>query len=192
MADRLARVVTEILAPAVLLAVLLVLVGWHAYGESLAGLVWGMSAALFASIIPFAVILRGVRSGELTDHHVGRREQRRTPLLVGLGSVAIGLVVLIVLGVERELLAALAAVACLAAVVTTISHWWKVSLHAAGAAGFVVILAQVYGPAMLLTLPLVFLVGWSRVQLGDHTPTQVVAGGVVGALVAGLAFAALR
>lgn len=192
MADRIARVVTEAFAPAVLLTVLLVVVGWHAYGDSLVGVAWGLTAALFASVIPFAVILRGVRGGALTDHHIGRREQRRRPLLIGLGSVAVGLVALVALGADRELLAALGAVACSAIVALAVSHWWKVSLHTAGAAGFVVILAEVFGPVMLATAPLVLVVGWSRVQLGDHTPAQVIVGGLVGALVAGLTFAALR
>lgn len=192
MADRVARVVTEIFAPAVLLTVLLVFVGWHAYGDSLVGVVWGLAAALFASIIPFAVILRGVRRGALTDHHIGRREQRRTPLLIGLGSVVVGIVALAMLGAARELLAALGAVACSAIVSLAVSHWWKVSLHTAGAAGFVIILVEVYGPLALVALPLMFVVGWSRVRLHDHTPAQVVIGGVVGALIAGIAFAALR
>lgn len=191
-ADRVARVVTEVFAPAVLLTLLLVVVGWHAYGDRLVGVAWGLTAALFASVIPFAVILRGVRGGALTDHHIGRREQRRRPLLIGLGSVAVGLVALVALGADRELLATLGAVACSAIVALVVSHWWKVSLHTAGAAGFVVILAQVFGPAMLVTTPLVLVVGWSRVQLGDHTPAQVIVGAVVGALVAGLAFVALR
>jgi membrane-associated phospholipid phosphatase len=55
-----------------------------------------------------------------------------------------------------------------------------------------VILAELYGPVMLVTSPLVLVVGWSRVRLHDHTPTQVVAGAVIGALVTGITFAAMR
>jgi len=140
MADRVARLVTADFAPAVLLTVLLEVVGWHAFGNSLAGVAWGLTAALLASIIPFVVILRGARRDAFTDHLAGRREQRRTPLVIGLGSVMVGLLVLVMLGAERELLAALAAVVSLAVVLLAVSHWWKISLRSAGAAGFVLIL----------------------------------------------------
>jgi hypothetical protein len=39
---------------------------------------------------------------------------------------------------------------------------------------------------------LVALSGWARVEVGDHTLAQVLAGAVVGAMVAGVAFPLLR
>jgi membrane-associated phospholipid phosphatase len=45
---------------------------------------------------------------------------------------------------------------------------------------------------LLLLWPLVGLVGWSRVRLGDHTVAQVAIGAVVGGLVAGGIFTVLR
>ena len=44
---------------------------------------------------------------------------------------------------------------------------------------------------MLFGYLLVALLGWSRVALGDHSTVQVVGGTVLGALAAGLAYAAL-
>jgi membrane-associated phospholipid phosphatase len=42
-----------------------------------------------------------------------------------------------------------------------------------------------YGPlSLLLSLPIVLVVTWSRVRLGAHTPAQVIAGAAVGALLA--------
>src|SRR5690349_10555482 len=77
--DRVAKLVTEVFAPAILVTILLVLVGWQAYGYSLAGAGWGVATALFTSVIPFLAILGGVRLGKLTDHHIVLREQRRLP-----------------------------------------------------------------------------------------------------------------
>lgn len=189
---RLARIVTEALAPAVLVAVLLLLLGWHSDGFRLRGLLWGGVAALFESVLPFAYILGGVRAGRLTDHHVSDRRQRRGPLLVGLASVAVGFAVLVALGAPRQLLAAVVAGGAGLVVAVVVSHWWKMSIHAAVAAGACAILTLVFGPYALLALPLVVLVGWSRVQLTDHTAGQVLVGTVVGALVAGAVFGTLR
>jgi membrane-associated phospholipid phosphatase len=53
-------------------------------------------------------------------------------------------------------------------------------------------LSLVYGPVLLAAVPVVAAVGWSRVELKDHTWSQVSVGAVIGALVAGGVFAALR
>ena len=190
--SRLARAATELLAPAVLVSVLLVLLGWHSTAYRLHGLGLGVVAALFESLLPFAYILRGVRRGELSDRHVGDRSQRLRPLLVAFGSVVVGAAVLIALAAPRELLAAVAAGGVGLLVAAAINHWWKMSIHAAVAAGACVILALVFGPGMLVTAALVGLVGWSRVRLGDHTWPLVLVGYAVGALVAGVVFASLR
>lgn len=190
--QRLARVVTEVFAPAVLVSVLLVLLGVHSEPGIGRGLALGVVAALFESVLPFLYILRGVRNGSLTDRHVGDHTQRRGPLLVGLGSVAAGFGVLFAAHAHRELLAAVVAGGVGLVVAMAVNHWWKMSIHTAVAAGAVVILVLVYGWPLAVTAPLVGAVGWSRVRLKDHTVGQVVVGTVVGALVAGGVFSALR
>jgi hypothetical protein len=40
--------------------------------------------------------------------------------------------------------------------------------------GSVVILPLVFGPTLLSLAPLVALVGWAGMEVGDHTPAQVV------------------
>ncbi|MEU6072419.1 phosphatase PAP2 family protein [Micromonospora sp. NPDC047074] len=167
-------------------------VGWHSARDGAYGLAWGLLATLFVSGIPFAYIVGGVRRGRLTDHHVGAREQRRVPLLFGLGSVAAGLALLAVLGAPRPVLALAAAGLVGLVVAVAVSHWWKMSIHSAVAAGTVVVLVLTFGVGLLATAPLLALVGWSRVRLRDHTVPQVLAGAVLGALVATLVFAPLH
>ena len=190
-AVRVARLVTEVTAPAVLVTLLLVVVGWRAAGGATHGLAWGLLATVFASGIPFAYIVGGVRRGRFTDHHVGVREQRRLPLLFGLASAAGGLALLAALGAPRPVLALVAAGVVGLVVAVTVSQWWKMSIHSAVAAGAVVVLVLTFGVRLLVAAPLPALVGWSRVRLGDHTVPQVVIGAVVGGLVAGVVFAAL-
>jgi membrane-associated phospholipid phosphatase len=189
---RVARLVSEALAPAVLVAVLLLVVGWHAGDTPGVSRWWGLPGAVFAVGIPMAYVLRGVRNGRLTDHHIPEREHRRLPLLFGIASLAVGLIALLVLGAPREVLALLAAGGTGLLVYTVVTHWWKMSIHAGVAAGTTATLTAVYGPIALLSLPLVALVCWSRVRLSAHTTAQVIAGSAVGALIAGSVFPALR
>jgi membrane-associated phospholipid phosphatase len=186
---KLARAVTEIFAPAVLVTALLLLLGWHSTHWSWSGLGYGATAALFESLLPFLFILSRVRSGRITDHHIGDRRQRLVPLIVGLGSVAVGFAVLTLAHARRELIAGVVAGFVGLLVAAVVNHFWKMSVHAAVAAGSVVICAEVFHGWPLFALPLVALVGWSRVRLKDHTVGQVLVGAVVGALVAGVTFA---
>ena len=179
---RVARAVTEAFAPAILVAVLLVAVGgW-----------WGLVAALFCSVIPFGYIVVGVLRGRLTDHHIDLREQRRIPLAFGVASVLTGLALLVAFRAPRDLVALVAAGAVGLGVCATVNHWWKMSIHTAVAAGTVFILFLVYGPVWAFSLPVLAAIGWSRVRLGAHSVAQVLVGAVVGALIAGTVFPALR
>jgi membrane-associated phospholipid phosphatase len=189
---RAARLVTEALAPAPIVAVLPLIVAWHATSTAAGAIAWGVTASLFASVLPFAVILVGVRRGRLTDHHVGVRQQRILPMLMGIASVLIGLGLLVVLHAPLELVALVAAMTLGLSVSLLITLWWKVSVHTAVAAGAATVLMLVFGPALLAAWPLVGVIGWSRVQLGDHTPTQVLGGAALGAGVAAAVFPLLR
>ena len=189
---RWARLVTEGLAPAPMVALLLVAVASASTDSLAAALGWGLMSALFASALPFAYIVAGVRGRRLTDHHIGLREQRTVPLLVGILSVVGGLVLLQLLGAPRQLFALV--VAMLAGLIATVlvTVVWKISVHSAVAAGTAVIVVQVFAVPALVVAPVVALVACARVASHDHTVAQVVAGAAMGATIAGLVFGALR
>ncbi|AEV88564.1 hypothetical protein ACWT_7554 [Actinoplanes sp. SE50] len=190
--ERVARIVSEVLAPAVLVAALLMVVGWHAGQTPGVSRWWGLPGAIFAAVIPLGYVLHGVRTGRLTDHHIPDRADRRVPLLFGIVSLGVGLIVLVLLGAPREVLALLMAGAAGLVVFALVTHWWKMSIHAGVAAGALATLTAVYGPVVLAGAPLVLLGGWARVRLAAHTPAQVMVGALAGAVVAGTIFPALR
>jgi membrane-associated phospholipid phosphatase len=189
---RLARLVGELLAPPPLLVVLALVVAWESSPTPAGALLWGGLAAAFASVLPYAVILRGVRRGRLSDRNVSLREERIRLGVVAIASVLAGLAVLAALDAPAEMVALLASVAVGASCGWVVTLWWKISVHAAIAAGAATVLTIVFGAALLAAWPLVALVAWSRVQVGDHTPAQVVAGVALGVAVNATIFAPLR
>ncbi|MEX2726444.1 MAG: hypothetical protein Q6353_004275 [Candidatus Sigynarchaeum springense] len=73
-----------------------------------------------------------------------------------------------------------------------INFKWKISAHAAGAAGPATGIALVFGWwTLLITAPTVALVIWSRWYLKKHTPGQLVAGTILAVAVYGLVFSLL-
>jgi len=184
-----ARLCTYLLEPKNWLIVTVVLIGWHADG--LAGVGWGLLAALFAAVLPTIFISYGVRSGLWSDRNVGARRPRLVVLAFITASVAAGLILLAVGGAPRLLTGYLAFMLASVAVLAAITVVWKISIHCAVASASVAILAFTFGPLVLPGYTLVALLGWSRVALEDHTIAQVVAGAVLGAGAAALAYAAL-
>ena len=171
------------------LIVTMVGIGWHADGR--AGIGWGLLAALFAAVLPTLFISHGKRRGRWSDRNVGARRPRLIVLAFITWSVAAGLILLVAAGAPRMLTGYLAFMLASVAVLAAITTVWKISIHCAVASGSVAVLALTYGPPVLAGYALVALLGWSRVALADHTVAQVVAGSVLGAGAAALAYAAV-
>ena len=188
--SRIARLITEILSPGILVAALLLLVAAHASDTITQALTWGLIAAGAASFLPLVYLIRGVRRGRWTDKHVTVHAQRGLPLLIILASTTAGTIGLAVAGAPRELLALIGSmVASLAvAVPITVFARWGISIHALVAAGTVAALTVVFGPLVTFAWPVVAAVAWARVRLGEHTVGQVLAGAAVGACATGVLF----
>ena len=185
-----ARALTEVFSPAHLAILLPPVVGADAGG--LSGLLWGCVAATFTGVVPYAFLLLGVRRGRFGDRHVKERSQRFVPLLFGVVSVVVALVLLGTSSTApRELFALVVAMLVGLAVTILVTTVWKISIHTGVAAGTVVILMLTFGPLACAAWLLVVATGWARVVLQDHTVAQVVAGAAVGAVVAGATFIAL-
>jgi len=175
---RLARIVTEASAPAVLVGILLLLQPLLSPGVT-----WlqGTVAAVFTVGLPFAGILWLKRRGAVTDHHVGVRSQRAPILAASALSLGLGALVLVLLDAPAALFGEVGGVFIGLVLCMAANLVWKLSVHSAVAAyvGLVLLApVPVFGPALVLLLA--SATGWSRIKLGDHTPTQVFAGHIAG------------
>jgi membrane-associated phospholipid phosphatase len=189
---RVARLVGEVLSPPPILAVLALVIAWASSPTPAMAVVWGGIAAVSASVLPYALILRGVRRGRLTDRNISLRQQRVRFAAVAIASILTGLTVLAAFDAPAEMVALQASIAVGVACGWVITLWWKISVHAAIAAGAATVLLLVFGLALLVVWPLVALIAWSRVQVGDHTPAQVLAGIALGIVVNATIFPLLR
>ncbi|MFD7084771.1 hypothetical protein [Streptomyces sp. NPDC059918] len=188
--SRAARLITDGLDPKTWIIADTLLTGWHT--GRLAGIGWGLLGCLFTAVIPLAFIKYGIRRGRWADRHVGRRRQRIVVMTFITGSVAIGITALWAFGAPRTMIALTSAMLATLVALLAVTPAWKISVHAAVSCGSVALLAMTYGPLVLLACPLIAVVGWSRVELADHTPAQVLAGAAVGGAVAAGAFALIR
>ena len=189
--DITARLITEVLAPWVIVVLLPLAVAWHATHAAAPTILWGLLVSCTSSILPMGVIVWGARTGRWDGHHVRNRAGRLVPFLALILSSMLGLTLLLVLNAPWALTALDISMITSLLVTGAITVRWKISMHSAVAAGAVVVLATTYTPLLWLLSPLIAAIGWSRVQLRDHTAPQVIVGALIGAAVGGTLYATL-
>ncbi len=178
---QLARWISVLFDSSVLSLVIFPAIGWKAAGT--AGVLWSLVALAILTGIPLAYILLGLRRGWVSDLELTRREERPRFILVSFSSDLLALAVLGFGGAPRLIWLLALTYACLGLTMFTISSVWKISLHMVGVSGFAALLVYVFGPLAgwsFLSLP---LVAWARLQRKKHTPAQLLAGALGGALI---------
>ncbi|MEU6712989.1 hypothetical protein ABZ897_16025 [Nonomuraea sp. NPDC046802] len=176
---------TEALAPKNLVMGLPLVVG--AISGGWGGLGWALIATVLCGGIPAAVIALGVRSGRFGNRHITTRSERPQLIAVLFVLVVVALGLLVVLGAPQVMVACVAIMLVTLAVLGPVTlAGWKISFHTGVAAGSVVMLAAVVPGGWVWAVgavgaAVVGLIGWSRAVLGDHTPSQTVAGAAAGA-----------
>lgn len=174
----LARIITEVFAPTVLVGGLLL-----AQPLLTPGVTWlqAATAAVFTVGLPFVLVLVLKHRGAVTDHHVGVREHRAPILVAAAVSLGLGALLLMLLQAPAALFGEIGGVFIGLVLCLLVNLVWKLSVHSAVVA-YVALALLVPIPAVgpVLALLLVATVGWSRVTLKAHTPAQVVAGYAAG------------
>ena len=174
--NNIARIISTIFVPPSFTIIVFTLFAFTLETESLKTVITILVAFLFgftAQIILF-VVLR--RRGKIVDLDASVKEERTTPFLISVGFYLIGHVILIIFHVNIISIAFWFCYISNTLVTILINKHWKISAHAMGAAGPLAALTYVFGPIALLFAIIVFLVGWSRIQLKVHNLAQVIAG----------------
>ena len=177
---RVARRVSNILAPATISLPFILLVAFYKAQNQLTALIYACITLFFLSVGPLLYIIIGVRLGKLSDIDVSRRSQRAGPFIFGIVSVMIGWLVLALTNGPRNLQTVMIITVFSGIIMMVITFWWKISMHASSLGGVATMLTVLYGAVMLPLFVLLVFVSWSRVVLRRHTVTQVIAGSLAG------------
>lgn len=181
-----AQWLTDALEPKNWLLVITLAVGWHAAGWP--GIVWGVIAGIFSGVLPILWIKWGERRKLWGDRHVRRRQDRLLVIPGIMVSVGSGIAAMMIFDAPRELLALVVAMMAALAVFLLITTIWKISFHTAVPAGAVAVAVLAFGWWALAAVPLIAMIGWSRLVLSAHTLAQVLAGAAAGAGIAAAVF----
>lgn len=158
-------------------------IAFHSAESQERAVIWALTYSVIVCILPALYIGYMVWRGHITDIHVRVREQRIRPFVVSVICTVVAWILL--RWMEAPSLLPLFTLFSLIqlAVMLLITLTWQISMHSMSITGAVVVAGALYGPGTALLLsPLIPVVGAARIKLRRHTLAQVIAGGILGAL----------
>ncbi len=139
-----------------------------------------VESIVFATFLPLVGVLYFARL-EGQEYDIPERSARVKPFVVAVVSYATGFILLSLNNAPLLVSGLMLAYSINTSVMFFITLFWKISIHAAGITGPLTFLVFRLGYAWGLLYLLVVPVGLVRLRLGQHTVSQVVAGGVLSA-----------
>ncbi len=188
MRERIANLTSNTLNPFLVSLVLILLLSFKSTSSTLDAVKWSL-VSIAISILPvFSVIIYLVRKQRLESPFIITRKQRTKIYLVAGVCAGIGCIIFPYLGVPPTLRATFVAGLSAVVVFMCVNLLWKISLHTAFVTASVTVLIILYGSIAAVTVVLVPLIAWSRIELKHHSLTQVIAGALLAALIVVVVF----
>ncbi len=176
-ADRLARAVSILGAPPMMSLPMAMLAAWHSVESSEAVLSGAVTLVATTAVLPMLFVLAAYRLGFVTSPDLPRRSERLQPALFAVVCAIFAYPLLLNVDAPPAFLRLDAALASQLLLLAIVTFWWKISYHAASAAGLVLVAFAWDGATLALVFASVaLLIGWARIRLKRHTPAQVLAG----------------
>lgn len=178
-----ARLFSNIISPPVMFAIL----GLAAAVSVLPfrdGFIWALVYGFFVSLAPILLVLYLLKTGRITELHMSNTSERHIPYISAVIFSAIAYLILH-LNNGPELLMQLTVFNMIElATLGVINIFWLISIHATGIMATLVLVGLIFGwvPALLIVGPFVIAVCWVRLYLKRHTPGQIIAGLLLGAV----------
>ncbi len=188
MRERIANLTSNILNPFLVSFVLILLLSFKSTSSALDAVKW-LLVSIAISILPvFSVVIYLVRKQRLENLFINVRKQRTKIYLVAGVCASIGSIIFPYLGAPPILRAAFIAGLSAIVIFMCVNLLWKISLHTAFVTASVAVLIILYGSLTVVTVVLVPLIAWSRIELRHHSLAQVAAGALLAALVVVVVF----
>jgi len=181
MSKRIANLTSYILNPFLVSLVLALLLSFYSTSSKIDALKWS-SILIAISILPvFLAILYFIRNGSLESIFTNVRRQRTKVYLIA--SICAGASYIILHFLEAPLILITSSVAGLlgAALFMVVNLWWKISLHTAFIAAAVTVLVILFDSIAAITVVLLPLIAWARIELEHHSPAQAATGAILAA-----------
>ncbi len=187
------QLISNIFHPWVVLVPVLASAAYQATGNSLEFIKWLLATYLPAIIFPLlytkarAVMLSRGGIRHKVSRSLVRNEPKQLLIMTGLFGIPSILILHFFNGPNSLLTIMLGCVAVMF-VISLVNLKYRASFHLSMVTSMLTALWFLFGPVYLITFFLLLALGFSRYQLGEHTPAQMVTGFLIGLMVSGTIF----
>jgi membrane-associated phospholipid phosphatase len=176
-ADRLARAISVVGAPPLMMLPLVALAGWYSEAGGRPLMNGALTMVASTAMLPCLFVYIAYRAGFVTSPDLPRRSERLQPAVFAALCAVAAYPLLRYVEAPLVFLRLDGALALQMIFLATVTIWWKISYHAGTAAGLALVAFAWGGMATALPFAMLALtIGWARVRLGRHTIAQVFAG----------------
>jgi len=133
----------------------------------------------FGTVVPILIIILLTRRGVISDFFVSEKTERTKPFAGAISSYVVGSLLLLLLSAPPIVTGLMLCYAGNSLALLLINRRWKISVHASGIAGPTTALIVSLGAWACVFFALLIPVGWARMALKAHTPTQILAGALL-------------
>lgn len=179
---KIARIISTIFIPPTFTLISLLYLAIRFESRTFEKIITIAIALVFGFIFQLASFFYFYKRGLIADVDAKIRQERTLPYMVSIVIFISGLILLLGFGVSNISIAFWFCYISNAVLVIFINKYFKISIHMMGAAGPLALFSFELGLSAIIFLPLLFLIGWSRIKLGVHSLIEVIAGGVFGFL----------
>jgi hypothetical protein len=179
MKKTLAELISAVVNPIVISIAAVVLVSLETSSTIPEAYRWGLTLIGLCIIPVYISAYIMVKMGRLESIFDNSQERRGMLYLISIIIMVIAFITIYLLGAPRLMIATLFAILVAGLAFMLINLRWKISIHTAFAFGFVILLVTLYGWDLLSMIGIAVLVGWSRVELNQHTFGQTLAAAII-------------
>ena len=185
---QIANLTSNILNPFLISLIMILLLSFASASSTFDALKWTLIAITLSVLPVFLVTVYLVRTGRLDAVFTNVRGQRTKIYLLAALCAVVGCVILFYFGAPPILLATFVAGLSAVLIFLCINLLWKVSLHTAFIAASVTVLVILYGWIAAVTIILVPLMSWAKIEAGHHSLAQVATGALLAASIVAVVF----
>jgi len=191
-----AKLVSNVFHPWAVLVPVLALASYQTVGEPLECIKWTLAAFLPALIFPLlyakikAMILSRSGNRQRVSRSLVRNDPEQLFIMTGLFGIPSALILRYLSG-PNNLLAIILGIAAVMFIISLVNLKYRASFHLSMVTGMLMSLWFLFGAVSSIAFLLIPILGYSRYQLGEHTPTQLVTGFLIGLVVSVAIFSGL-
>ena len=173
---KIANLLSNILNPFVVGLITILFLSFESTSSTADALKWSLILTAVGILPVFLAMLYLARKGKLDSIFTSVRQQRTGVYLLAAVCAVTGGVIIAFLEAPPELRATFVAGFSAVIVFMVINFWWKISLHIAFITASATVLIILYGYIGAISVVILPMMAWARVESGQHTPAQVAAG----------------